>query len=122
MLEKIDFDGQKVDKESEEDRSIGNLHMLGHYNLAIELEYLKRYEQSIEEFCKARDWAKKLGKKNAGIIMASEESINRMRETMNQLKDKLVKIVTKRRIEEEKGHCSYMRMNKKHFSRNYFPR
>ena len=72
MLEKIDFEKEKMNKDLEEDRSIGNLHMLGHYNLAIELEYLKRYEQSIEEFSKAKEWAKRLGKKNTGIIMASE--------------------------------------------------
>ena len=46
--------------------------MLGHYNLAIELEYLKRYEESIEEFTKAKEWAQQLGKKNAGIILAAD--------------------------------------------------
>lgn len=46
--------------------------MLGHYNLAIELEHLKRYEPAIEEFSKARDMAKKIGKKHTGIIMVCD--------------------------------------------------
>ena len=105
-----------ANKNIEEERSVGNLNMLGHYNLAIELEYLKRYEESIEEFTKAKEWAKKLGKKNTGIIIACDESIDRMRSTMNHLKDKLIRIVTKRRVDEERGFYSYMRKNKKNFS------
>ena len=32
---------------------------------------------------------------------------------MNQLKEKLIQIVTRKRVDEEKGHYSYMRKNKK---------
>ena len=43
--------------------------MLCHYNLAIELEYLKRFDESIGAFTKALELGKKDCKKNAGIII-----------------------------------------------------
>jgi tetratricopeptide (TPR) repeat protein len=55
------------------------LKILSHYNLAIELEHLKRYEEAIEEFTKAKDLAKQRGRKHVGIIMVCEESITRLK-------------------------------------------
>ena len=48
--------------------------------------------------------------------MVCEQSISRMRDEMNGMKEKLMDLVTKKRIAEEKGYYSYMRKNKKNFN------
>ena len=43
--------------------------MLSYYNLAVELEHLKYYDQSLKAYKEAQNYGKKGGKKNTAIII-----------------------------------------------------
>lgn len=58
-LKESQFEGEK---------SYWNIKMLSHYNLAIELEYLKKFVESKKHYLDAKETANMNKKKNQNII------------------------------------------------------
>ena len=56
MLDKVDIKNLK-ESQVEGEKSYFNIKMLSHYNLAIELEHLKRFSESRIHYLKARETA-----------------------------------------------------------------
>lgn len=54
--------------------------MLSHYNLAIELEHLKRYPESKAQYNIAKEVSQRNAKKNENMVAAIDESIRRIDE------------------------------------------
>ena len=89
--------------------------MLSHYNLAIELEHLKKYPESRAQYNLAKEISHRNSKKNENMVAAIDESIRRIDEAESNQKKKLIEILTRRKIQEEKGNYDFMRKNKKNF-------
>lgn len=76
--------------EFEEEKSYWNIKMLSHYNLAIELEYLKKFGESKKHYLLAKEIAHVNKKKNQNIINTIDESVKRIEEDEQQQKKKLI--------------------------------
>lgn len=71
------------------------------YNLGVEYENLKKYEESLEKYKNARTLAET---KNKSLHSQCEEGIKRVDEAVTKRRKKLVEIIQKRRENEEKGN------------------
>ncbi len=114
MLDKVD--SQKLKEgQSDSDKSYWNIKMLSHYNLAVELEHLKDYSKSKQQYIKAKQTALVNSKKNENLKNSIDESIQRIEEADKEHKKKLMQILAKKRLMDEKGNHDFMRRNKKNY-------
>lgn len=67
MLEKVDVKNLK-ESQVEGEKSYFNIKMLSHYNLAIELEHLKKFAESRKHYLQAKETAESNKKKNQTLI------------------------------------------------------
>ena len=86
--------------------------MLCYYNMAIEEEHLKIYEQSLASYIKAKQVAKMHGSKNVGILLNCDEAISRIELHLANLKRKMINYFMKKKEDEENGHYQFMRFHK----------
>jgi hypothetical protein len=114
MLDKVD---PKTLKEGDGDgeKSYWNIKMLSHYNLAIEQEHLKNYPQSKQQYILARETSEHNPKKNENMKTVIEEALRRVDEAEACHKKKILELLAKRRVQEERGNHEFMRRNKKNY-------
>jgi hypothetical protein len=76
---------------------------------------MKRFPESRQQYNLAKETALVNSKKNENLKNSIEESIRRIDEEEKEQKKKLIEILAKRKIQEEKGNYDYMRRNKKNY-------
>jgi hypothetical protein len=89
--------------------------MLSFYNLAIEKEYLKEYEDAIKCYKKSKEVAQNSGKRNVSILISCDEAICRLEPMVQNLRKKMILSIQKRQESDEKGFAEYICFNKKNF-------
>ena len=86
MLEKAD---PSTLKSSDNEKSYWNIKMLCYYNLAVELEHLKKFVLAKKNLELARETALKNEKKNETMIKNIDQSIQRIEGEESDMKRKL---------------------------------
>lgn len=85
--------------------------MISTYNIAVEYEHLKKYEESLECYKKAAELAKSMNRKN--IETDSQEGKERVEKTIGQNRKKLMELLQKKKENQERGNYESMCRNKK---------
>ena len=114
MVEKLKSEEERSEKKSPENEKVyQNVKLIGAYNLAVEYENLKKYEESLESYKLTHEMAMNAKKKS--MELESEEGLKRVEQIIKLKNKKMIEFLQKKKENQEKGNYESMRKNKKNY-------